>query len=189
MYEMTASNTKEEHEIIRQCLNGEQEQFALLVDTYKSMAYNIAYRMLGDADMAKDMAQESFISAYASLEKFEYGSKFSSWLYRIVVNKCKDHLRAERDTVQVDEIAESVPSRGRTPEQIASSRQTGDVIQNALNSMPEVYREVIVLKHIEELDFQEIAAILGVSVNALKVRAHRGREMLRELLEGLGAGV
>ena len=189
MYVMSASNTNEEHEIIRRCLGGEPDQFALLVDTYQSMAYNIAYRMLGDADSAKDMAQESFIAAYASLDKFQYGSKFSSWLYRIVVNKCKDHMRAGRDMVQVDEIADSIPSRGYTPEQTASARQTGDVIQAALNSLPDAYREVIVLKHIEELDFQEIADILGDSVNALKVRAHRGREMLRELLEGMGAGL
>jgi RNA polymerase sigma-70 factor (ECF subfamily) len=135
------------------------------------------------------MSQESFISAYASLEKFQYGSKFSSWLYRIVVNKCKDHLRAERDTVEVDEISDIVPSKERTPEQTVSSRQTGDVIQQALNSLPAEYRDVIVLKHIEELDYREISDILGVSVNALKVRAHRGREMLRELLEKMGARV
>jgi RNA polymerase sigma-70 factor (ECF subfamily) len=145
--------------------------------------------MVGDADIAKDMAQESFISAYTSLERFEYGSKFSSWLYRIVVNKCKDHLRAERDTVEIDEISDIVPSKERTPEQTVSSRQTGDVIQQALNSLPDEYRDVIVLKHIEELDYREISDILGVSVNALKVRAHRGREMLRELLKKMGARV
>jgi RNA polymerase sigma-70 factor (ECF subfamily) len=106
-----------------------------------------------------------------------------------VVNKCKDHLRAERDTVQVDEISDIVPSKERTPEQTVSSQQTGDVIQKALNSLPDEYRELIVLKHIEELDYREISDILGVSVNALKVRAHRGREMLRKLLEGMGARV
>lgn len=186
---MSNSAATEEHEIIRQCLDGEPEQYALLVDKYKAMAYNIAYRMLGDAETAKDMSQESFISAYASLEKFQYGSKFSSWLYRIVVNKCKDHLRAERDTVQVDEICDIVPSTERTPEQTTSSRQTGDVIQKALNSLPDEYREVIVLKHVEELDFREISDILGVGVNALKVRAHRGREMLKEILQEMGARV
>ncbi|MGC1453567.1 MAG: sigma-70 family RNA polymerase sigma factor [Nitrospirota bacterium] len=183
---MSISPETEEREIIRLCLEGESEQYAVLVDRYKAMAYNIAYRMLGDADAAKDMSQESFISAYASLEKFQYGSKFSSWLYRIVVNKCKDRLRAEWDTVQVDEISDIVPSRERTPEQTASSRQTGDAVQKALNSLPDEYREVIVLKHIEGLDYREIADILGVSVNALKVRAHRGREMLKELLQEMG---
>ena len=186
---MSASTVKEERDIIRQCLDGEPEQYALLVDRYKAMAFNIAYRILGDADAAKDMAQESFISAYAGLEDFHHGSQYSSWLYRIVVNKCKDHLRAERDTVQVDEISDIVPSGGRTPEQTASLRQTGDEIQRALNSLPEEYREVIVLKHIEELDYQEISDILGVSVNALKVRAHRGREMLKELLRKMGGRV
>lgn len=186
---MSAANTKEEQDVIRQCLNGDAECYALLVDRYKDMAYNIAYRMLGDSDTAKDMSQESFISAYASLGNFQYGSLFSSWLYRIVVNKCKDHMRAERDTVQIDEINDIVPSGERTPEQTAASRQTGDVIQQALNSLPDEYREVIVLKHIEELDFREIADILGVSVNALKVRAHRGREMLKELLQKTGGRV
>jgi len=184
---MSISIETEEHKIIQRCLEGDPEQYALLVDRYKAMAYNIAYRMVGDSDIAKDMSQESFISAYASLERFQYGSRFSSWLYRIVVNKCKDHMRAERDTVQVDEISDIVPSGARTPEHNLSSRQTGDMIQKALNALPEEYREVIVLKHMEELDYREISDILGVSVNALKVRAHRGREMLKELLEKVGA--
>jgi RNA polymerase sigma-70 factor (ECF subfamily) len=186
---MNISIETEEQKIIQLCLEGDSEQYALLVDKYKAMAYNIAYRIVGDADIAKDMAQESFISAYASLKRFKYGSKFSSWLYRIVVNKCKDHLRAERDKVDVDEISDIAPSKERTPEQTVSSRQTGDVIQQALNSLPDEYRDVIVLKHIEELGYREISDILGVSVNALKVRAHRGREMLRELLEKMGARV
>ncbi|MGE5173255.1 MAG: RNA polymerase sigma factor, partial [Betaproteobacteria bacterium] len=98
-------------------------------------------------------------------------------------------LRAERDMVSVDEVCNIVPARECTPEKAASSRQTSDVIQKALNSLPEEYREVIVLKHVEELDYHEIADILGVGVNALKVRAHRGREMLKELLDGMGVGV
>jgi len=176
------STATEEHETIRRCLDGEPEQYALLVDRYKAMAYNVAYRMLGDADLARDMAQESFISAYEGLENYQYSAKFSSWLYRIVVNKCKDHLRTVRDTVLIDEISDIIPAGERTPEQAASLRQTGEALQKALNSLPAEYREVIVLKHIEELDYQEIADILGVSVNTLKVRAHRGRERLKELL-------
>lgn len=186
---MSASMTDEEYEIIRQCLDGDADRYAVLVDRYKTMAYNIAYRMLGDADAAKDMAQESFISAYAALEDFNFGSRFSSWLYRIVVNKCRDYLRAERETVQVDEIGDFTPDAGQTPEQAASNKQTGDVIQKALSRLPRDYREVIVLKHIEELDYNEIADILGVGVSALKVRAYRGREMLKKLLEDMGVRV
>jgi len=182
----SARDTADEEKIIKRCLDGDSEEYALLVDRYKDMAYNIAYRMVGDEDIAKDLAQESFIAAYGALEEFRRGSKFSSWLYRIVVNKCKDHLRAGRETVQVDEMSDVIPAGERDPEQAASARQTGDVVQKALDLLPVEYRDVIVLKHLEELDYQEIAEILGVKVNALKVRAHRGREMLKRLLEGMG---
>ena len=186
---MSDAMAQDESFIIRQCLDGDTDQYAVLVDRYKSMAYNIAYRMLGDADAANDMAQESFISAYAALKDFKQGSKFSSWLYRIVVNKCRDYLRSRRETVPVEEIAEIRAGDTMTPEQAMSSRQTGDAIQEALSALPAEYREVIILKHIEELDYREIADILDVRLGALKVRAHRGREMLKKLLVGMGVTV
>jgi RNA polymerase sigma-70 factor (ECF subfamily) len=183
---MSVDKVEEEYAVIRKCLAGDPDQYAVLVDTYKDMAYNIAFRMLGDADAAKDMAQESFIAAYNALGDFKFNAKFSSWLYRIVMNKCRDYYRAGRETIPVDEICEFVEGSDRSPEQAASCRQAGDAVQHALNRLPPDYREVIILKHIEGLDYQEIADSLGVSVSALKVRAHRGREMLRKLLEGMG---
>jgi RNA polymerase sigma-70 factor (ECF subfamily) len=176
----------DEQRVIKQCLSGSAEQYALLVDRYKDMAYTIAYRIVGDGDTARDMAQESFIAAYSALKDFRGNSKFSSWLYRIIVNKCKDHLRARCESVSVEMVAEVLPGRERTPEQTASARQTGDLVQKALNRMPLEYREVIVLKHIEGLSYEEIASIVGDSVPALKVRACRGREMLRNVLEHMG---
>jgi RNA polymerase sigma-70 factor, ECF subfamily len=183
---MSTDRVEEEYAIIRKVLAGDADQYAVLVDGYKDLAYNIAFRMLGDADAAKDMAQESFIAAYNALGDFKFNSRFSSWLYRIVVNKCRDHFRATKETVPVDEICEYIAGPDHTPEQAASCRQTGDAVQQALNGLPPDYREVIILKHIEGLDYREIAESLGVSVSALKVRAHRGREMLRKLLEGMG---
>jgi RNA polymerase sigma-70 factor (ECF subfamily) len=183
---MSTTNVEEEYTVIKKCLAGNTELYSVLVDRYKDMAYNIAFRMTGDADVAKDMAQESFIAAYNALKDFKFNSKFSSWLYRIVVNKCRDHFKAGRETVPVDDICDYIAGQDLTPEQAAACRQTGDAVQQALNRLPPDYREVIILKHIEGLDFQEIADALGVSVNALKVRAHRGREMLRKLLEGMG---
>jgi RNA polymerase sigma-70 factor (ECF subfamily) len=183
---MNGSMITEEHEIIKRCLNGDADQYAVLVDSYSAMAFNVAYRMLGNASIAKNLAQDSFISAYTALENFKFDSKFSSWLYRIVVNKCRDHLKTQKETVSVDEIAWLVPSQAQTPEQALSSRETGDMIQKALRALPVDQREVIVLKHVEGLDSGEIEDILSVGVNALKVRAHRGREKLKELLEGMG---
>ncbi len=176
----------DEEAVIRQCLDGDKDSYSVLVDRYKTMAYNVAYRMVGDEDTARDLAQESFIAAYAGLDRFRFGSKFSSWLYSIVLNKCRDHLRLARDTVSTDELAEVMPDKGVSPEQAASAHQSGDVLQRALDALPPEYREVLVLKHIEELDYREIAAITGAGIPALKVRAHRGREMLKKILEKAG---
>lgn len=176
----------DEEAVIRQCLDGDEDSYSVLVDRYKTMAYNVAYRMVGDEDTAKDLAQESFIAAYAGLDRFRFGSKFSSWLYSIILNKCRDHFRTVKDTVSTDDLAEVMPDKGISPEQAASAHQSSDVLQRALNALPPEYREVLILKHIEELDYQEIAAVTGSAIPALKVRAHRGREMLKKILEKTG---
>lgn len=186
---MNRMTTADEYSLIRECVKGNAEHYAILVERYKNMAYAIAYRMTGDADAANDMAQESFIAAYAGLKDFRYTAKFSSWLYRIVMNKCRDYLRSRKDSVPVDAISEFVPGNEASPEQSAVSRETADVVQRALNALPGEYREVIILKHIEDLRYEEIADILGEHVNALKVRAHRGREMLKRVLEKMGVAI
>jgi RNA polymerase sigma-70 factor (ECF subfamily) len=176
----------DEEAIIRQSLDGDEDSYAVLVDRYKTMVYNVAFRMLGDGDTAKDIAQESFIAVYRGLGQFRFGSKFSSWLYSIVLNKCRDHLRLVKETVSIDDIVGIRPGTGPSPEQAAAEHQGRDILQGALDALPAEYREVLILKHIEELDYQEIAAITGVGIPALKVRAHRGREMLRKILERAG---
>jgi RNA polymerase sigma-70 factor, ECF subfamily len=183
---MNIDQQAEEADIIRRCLDGETDSYSILVDRYKMMVYNVAYRMLGDGDSAKDISQESFIAAYGGLKTFKRDAKFSSWLYTIVLNKCRDYLRQAKDYIPIDDISDVRPGSGISPEQAAANRQSGDMLQQALDALPAEYREAIVLKHIEELDYQEISAITGASVSALKVRAHRGREMLRKVLEKAG---
>lgn len=183
---MMIDQQKDEEAIIRKCLDGERDPYAVLVDRYKHMVYNVAYRMTGDSDTAKDLAQESFIAAFHGLGQFTFRSKFSSWLYSVVLNKCRDHLRQAKDPVPIDDIAGILPSGGPSPEQSAVAHEDRDLLQRALEGLPPDYREVLVLKHIEGLDYQEISAITGANVPALKVRAHRGREMLRTLLEKAG---
>jgi len=176
----------DEHDLIEQCVNGDRESYAVLVDRYKTMVYTIAYRMLGDREAAKDVAQESFLAAYLGLRAFRHQSKFSSWLCSIVMNKCRDDLRTGKENISVDDIVETRADTGSLPDADCSAHETRDVLQHALNALPAEYREVLVLKHIEELDYQEISAITGASVSALKVRAHRGREMLKKILEKSG---
>lgn len=183
---MNDHQESDEYTVIRRCLQGEQEQFSLLVERYQSMAYTVAYRMLGDQDEANDVGQESFIAAYEGLKGFQFNAKFSTWLYRIVMNKCTDRLRSAKHRVSVDTIADVKASDAATPEENASSRESHDQLQSALNKLPPEYREAVVLKHIEELDYEEMSHILGQAVGTLKVRTYRGREMLKKALEEAG---
>lgn len=176
---------RDEYALIKECAGGNAEAYAVLVDRYKDMIYNIAYRMLGDAEAANDMAQESFISAYTGLKKFKNNSKFSTWLYSIAVNKCRDHLRSKRPHVPIDEIAE-VACSASNPEEGLQRKQMLDGMQSALNALPDSYREAVILKHIEGLDYKEMESIIGVDAGTLKVRAHRGREMLKKVLQETG---
>ena len=171
-----------EHEIIGRCLNGEKEEYALLVQRYQGMVYTTAYRMLGDEQGAKDAAQESFIAAYVSLKSFRRDAKFSSWLMSITLNKCRDILRGRKDTIPVLEMENTLRSRLDDPEVRFRNKEEEGALQNALNRLPEEYREAIIMKHIQELDYAEMSALTGMSAGALKVRAHRAREMLKELL-------
>lgn len=180
---MRAPEKTDEQEIIRRCLAGERDAYATLVDRYRSLAYTVAFRMVGDADEANDLAQEGFIAAYMNLRRFRFGSRFSTWLCSIVMNKCRDHLRARKDRVPVDDLSECGAPHFADPEASASAEEAGAMLQKALNALPREYREVLVLKHIEGWDYREIAGVLGSSVGALKVRAHRGRELLKNLLE------
>lgn len=184
---MIGSPNTDDQFLIQRCLDGDADSYAALVDRYKSMAYTTAYRMVGDAASADDIAQESFIAAYKALAKFRRDSRFSTWLYSIVMNKSRDFLRAERETVGLDEISDVRQSPLPSPERTARHHQERDALQQALDQLPRDYREVLILKHIEELEYQEISRILAVGVPALKVRAHRGREMLKRLLTEMGA--
>ncbi len=183
---MEANGTSEEYAVIRQCVQGDRDRFSILVERYKSMVYSVAYRMLGDYDAANDAGQDSFIAAFEGLKDFQYSSKFSTWLYRIVMNKCKDRLRSVKNNIPIDDIAAVRPSGTANPEESASGREYRDAVQAALNKLPPDYREALVLKHIEELDYEEMSHILGTAVGTLKVRTHRGRELLKQVLEKSG---
>jgi RNA polymerase sigma factor (sigma-70 family) len=128
---MIEQPSADDEHIIRRCLSGDTDAFSVLVERYKVMVYTVAYRILGDADSANDAAQDSFVAAYGALKRFRFGSKFSTWLYAIAVNKCRDHLRAEKDTVSVDSIAELRSDPAGTPEQRLMASETRSGVQAA----------------------------------------------------------
>ena len=183
-----------ERAIIARCVAGERKAYAALVERYKGLVHDLVCRMMGDAAEAEDIAQDAFVKAYLSLKDFRGESRFSTWLCRIALNRCKDLLRrrgrepwiqATRDgESQIPEVADA----GETPMLSLERREREDVLRRALARLPVKYREAVVLRHIEGLDFREIGRLLSIPEGAAKVRTFRGREMLRTLLEEEGLG-
>ncbi len=139
--------------------------------------------MLGATADAEDAAQETFVSAYRALSGFQFGSKFSTWLYRIAVNKCTDALRARRPTESLDASDERgatviEPADEETPHWELEQSELAGELDRAVQELPAIYRESFVLRHIEGLGYDEMSAILGVNRDALKMRVYKARNIL-----------
>src|SRR6266487_973120 len=168
---------------IEQTLRGEQVAFGQLMHRYAAAVYNLAYRMLGDAQDAEDASQEIFLRAYTRLTSFDPTRRFSTWLLSIASNYCIDRLRRRRFAwLTLDDVAFSLPSYERSPERSALDHEERDRVQAALRRLPDHYRLVLVLRYWQEMSYNEIAQVTGLTESALKTRLHRARHMLAEAL-------
>ena len=182
---------------IQRCLSGNPNAFEELVVRYQKPVYNLAYRLLGNTEDAKDITQETFVKAYQSLHTHNPELKFSSWLFRIAHNLSIDQLRWKklRQHVSIDaefaddsdsyegemlqrEIADEAPD-ART---VLSGKQKSERILRVMNSLPEKYRTVIILRHIEDLSLEEIAQVLQLPVGTVKTNLFRARMLMKEKL-------
>ncbi|PYM86801.1 MAG: hypothetical protein DME09_01310 [Candidatus Rokuibacteriota bacterium] len=186
------SDHADENRIIAQCLAGDRKAYTLLVERYKELVHDLVYRMIGDAARAEDIAQDAFVKGYLSLRDFRGESRFSTWVCRIAINRCRDLLRRARREVLMPDgpdgeppLSESV-DEGETPAAALERREREEVLHRALARLPLKYREAVVLRHIEGMEFREVGSLLGIAAGAAKVRTFRGREMLRRLLEREG---
>ncbi len=180
----------DEAKLIARSLKRDSDAFGQLVERYATVIVNLAYRMVGDRTEAEDLAQETFVAAFKALPRFRADSKFSTWLYRIAANKCKDWLRAKRpgqggQDVDVDEVLDAgVAAEERTPERLLSQQQVAEQLDRAIQRLPPLYREAFVLKHVEGLSYEEMQEIVGVNADTLKMRVYKGRlQLSRELVE------
>ena len=173
--------------LVARSLQQDHEAFGQLIDRHASVIVSVAYRMVGNRAEAEDLAQEAFLTAFKSLSTFRADSKFSTWLYRIAVNKCKDWLRVKRPglglyDVDADETLDIYVAEERTPEQLLSRQQVATELEQAIQRLPPLYREAFILKHVEGLSYEEMEAIVGVSGDTLKMRVYKGRlQLSREL--------
>jgi RNA polymerase sigma-70 factor (ECF subfamily) len=163
---------------------GDRDSFSELVKRHHRRVFNLASRILGDREAAADATQETFLSAYQHLGEFEERARFSTWITRIAVNRCRNVLRSaavSRRDVLDDPIADPRPG----PEAQAGAREIAGHLARALATIDADHREVVVLREIEGLSYGAIAEILGVEEGTVKSRLHRARAALRERLRGV----
>jgi RNA polymerase sigma-70 factor, ECF subfamily len=175
--------TSDDQDSIERFKSGDPSGFTDLVRRYQDRIYSLCRYMIGDADDARDAAQDVFVKVYGSLKRYRPDSSVYTWLYRIAVNTCLDYRKKARPKPLEDESAvDSVPSGNPSPERLYQSKETGLLIEKALLGLPEEFRAAIVLREIEGLSYQEISDVLHTSIGTVKSRISRAREELKEFL-------
>ena len=177
------SNGPGDGEIVREVLAGDERAYARLVRRYKDVLYRYAERMTGRPDDAADIVQQTFIKGYRNLDRCRDPEKVGGWLFRITVNLCKDHLKSRRrHDVSLDAPEAQVAAR-QEPTAGAEQAEIREEIFAALQKLSPDQREAFVLKHVEGWPYEDMSERLDVSVSALKMRVHRARDELQELLK------
>ncbi len=179
-----------ETKLLERAIQGDVESFEQLIKNYNRYAYNIAYRMMGNEEDAKDMSQEALIKAYKSIKKFKMESSFSTWLYRIVINTCKDELRKRKEaTYSLDEtfgednrLKHEIRDDKSDPILIYEKIELKANIENALNRLSDDGKSVVVLKDILGYSYDEIGEILQIPIGTVRSRLNRSRLALKEIL-------
>jgi RNA polymerase sigma-70 factor (ECF subfamily) len=185
--------TVTDEELVSRSQGGDVDSFNQLILRWERPIYALAYRVIGREEDARDVCQEAFLRAYRALPGFKGQAKFSSWLYRIALNLCRDWIRRQRRTPVVDipdgvdptemavaaEPAESI-------EDLVARRELSGIVEEAMKVLPEEQRTAIILKEYHGLTFQEIADLQGVPLSTVKTRLYQGLSVLRRHLEKNG---
>jgi RNA polymerase sigma-70 factor (ECF subfamily) len=193
-----AAEPTEDAALIRAFHEGDKAAFDKLVLNHKDRLFNLCYRLLGDYEEANDSAQETLIKVYRALKKFRFESAFSTWLYRIAVNTCKNKLKSsayrhKRKMVPLDNPVlanRSRPSReiqdeSQSPAIELEKKERMRIIQEAINALPPEQKEVVTLRDIEGFSYEEMAEITDFNLGTVKSRLARARQDLRKKLRSV----
>ena len=177
---------------------GREPAYRELIRRYERPVFSLVYRMVRDRELAEDLTQDTFVKVLSHIEKYRSEFKFSSWLFKIANNVAIDHLRRRQlDTISMEgsphattsELAEAttieLPTHGETPLQELEARELGSEIEKAIGRLRPEYRACILLRHVEDKSYEEIAATLDLPLGTVKTYIHRARHELRLLLEHL----
>jgi RNA polymerase sigma-70 factor (ECF subfamily) len=178
-----------DEELVARSIGGDADSFNELVLRWERPIYALAYRTIGREEEARDVCQETFLRAFRALPGFRGQARFSSWLYRIALNLCRDWVRRERrnNTVQVPEgvdlmEAAAAAEPSESIEELVARRELGRAIERLMARLPEEQRTVIILKEYHGLTFQEIADLVGCPLSTVKTRLYQGLSVLRREL-------
>lgn len=182
-----------DEELVALSQGGDLDSFNQLVLRWERPIYALAYRVIGREEEARDVAQETFLRAFRALKGFKGQAKFSSWLYRITLNLCRDWIRREKraPVAQAPEGVDLVELAGEaTPaesiEELVGRRQLGRAVSRAMAVLPEEQRTAIILKEYHGLTFQEIAELLDCPLSTVKTRLYQGLSVVRKQLQQAG---
>jgi len=166
---------------------GDREAFGELFDRHGSYVYNIVHGVLNSEDDARDVTQEVFLQVHRSLHTFRRGSRFSTWLYRIALNRALDAARAHRRRrcVPLGVEAENRPAPGADPASHLDARSAEDEVRRVLQHLEPRHRDVLVLRYMQDMDIEEMAEVLGCSASAAKVRLFRARLKFKQCYEAI----
>jgi RNA polymerase sigma-70 factor (ECF subfamily) len=177
----------EDEELIRRFLRGEHTAFETLMRKYQRRVDRLAYHMVGDAQAAEDITQETFFKAYRSLSSFRRHSAFSAWLYRITINLALNYRRRGGSRfVPLEHMHNQVqPNHSPDPARTAERAQMRVHVRKAVDALPAHYRLVIILRDLQECSYQEIAEILHIPLGTVRSRLHAGKRLLEKKLSRL----
>jgi RNA polymerase sigma-70 factor, ECF subfamily len=183
-------------ELVERIVDGDRTGLNILVGRWEKTIYNFVYRYLGNNELARDVSQKTFIRVYKNITKLRDINKFSSWIYQIAANLCKDELKKKRhrDMLSIDVIHENSENGYLMPNELIetdisqpdselNNKQIGTIIQKALKQLPEEQRIVIIMKEYQGLKFKEIAEALDESINTVKSRMYYGLNGLKKIFQ------
>jgi RNA polymerase sigma-70 factor (ECF subfamily) len=187
-----SSNSQIDYALVERAIGGDQSAFKTLFDKYKQPLHYHVLKLVKDREIIEDLLQEIFLKAFDNIASFNPEYAFSTWLYRITTNHSIDYLRKKKlktfsihDPIRTKdgEMSIEIEDEGRSTDDLIVRKQRSKILREALDSLPDKYREIIKMRHVEELSYQEIADLLDLPLGTVKAHIFRARELLYKYLK------